>query len=137
MEQTVVLDSCVVIDILEKPGVSEKLRAGFRGKSNQDSTVRRGAAGSNAREGFSAKHVVGRIERLLRRPVEVACLTEEQDAAARQVTEQYQICHNGDNQILSICKANDYVLVTFDRMLLKASEWIGIAVFHPSRMGGI
>ncbi len=137
MEQTVVLDSCVVIDILEKPGVSEKLRAGFRGKS-----IRIVLCDVVLREvmrvrGFSAKHVVGRIERLLRRPVEVACLTEEQDAAARQVTEQYQICHNGDNQILSICKANDYVLVTFDRMLLKASEWIGIAVFHPSRMGGI
>lgn len=137
MEQTVMLDSCVVIGILEKPGMSKGLRAGLRGKSIRivlcDVVLRE----VRRVRGFSAKHIVKRIAELLKRPVEVTCLTEKQDAAAKQVTAQYQICHNGDNQILSICKANNYVLVTFDRMLLKASEWSGIAVFHPSRIGGV
>jgi len=31
--QNVVLDSCVVIDIIEKPTVASKLKASFRGKS--------------------------------------------------------------------------------------------------------
>ena len=137
MEQTVVLDSCVVIDILEKPGLPEKMRAGFRGKPIRivlcDVVLQEVARV----RGFSARHVIQRISMLLKRQVDVARITEEQDAAARQVTERYQTCHSGDNRILSICRANDYVLVTFDRMLLRASEWIGIAVFHPSRIGGI
>jgi len=36
-----------------------------------------------------------------------------------------------------LCQAKDFVLVTFDKMLLKASQFIGVAAFHPSMVGGI
>jgi len=38
---------------------------------------------------------------------------------------------------LSLCQAKDFVLVTFDKMLLKASQFVGVAAFHPSMVGGI
>jgi len=38
---------------------------------------------------------------------------------------------------LSLCQAKDFVLVTFDRMLLKTCSFVGVAAFHPSMVGGI
>ncbi len=137
MEQMVALDSCVVIDLMENSGLSRRLRAGFRGKSVRIVLCDVVLGEVRRVRGFSSRVIIERVSRLLARPVQVSKITAEQDRSARMVTEQYQGCHKGDNQILSICRANDYVLVTFDRMLLKVSEWVGIAVFHPSRVGGI
>ena len=81
--------------------------------------------------------VVEKIAKLLGKKVHLTVVTEEHKAQALQLTEQFQICHNGDNKILSLCKAQDFVLVTFDRMLLKASQFVGIAVFSPFTAGGI
>ena len=71
------------------------------------------------------------------RKIELSEINESDKTNASQITEQFQICHNGDNKILSLCQAKDFVLVTFDRMLLKASEFVGVTAFHPSMVGGI
>ena len=87
--------------------------------------------------GLMPHTVVAKITKLLGKKVQLTVVTEEHKAQALQLTEQFQICHNGDNKILSLCKARDFILVTFDKMLLKASQFVGIAVFSPFTAGGI
>ncbi len=135
--QKIALDSCVVIDIMEKPKVASKLKTRLRGKSIKIilcdvvlSEVRRV-------RGYLPEKVIAKVSALLGRKVELSVSDEESISNANQITNQFQICHNGDNKILSLCQAKDFVLVTFDRMLLKASQFIGVAAFHPSMVGGI
>jgi hypothetical protein len=135
--QNVVLDSCVVIDIIEKPKVASQLKAKLRGKSisiilcdvvlNEVRCVR----------GILPQVVISKISRLLGRKVKLTSSTVEDNENAQSLTEQFQICHNGDNKILSMCQSRNFILVTFDKMLLKASQFVGIQVFSPFTAGGI
>jgi len=135
--QKVALDSCVVIDVIEKPKVAFGLKARLKGKSikvvlcdvvlNEVSRVR----------GLSKDKIISKISKLLNRTIEVITIPQQQKDNAKQITNQFQICHNGDNKILSLCQAKDFVLVTFDRMLLKACSFVGVVAFHPSRVRGI
>ena len=81
--------------------------------------------------------VIAKISKLLGRPIETTVVEAQEISNAQQITNQFQICHNGDNKILSLCQAKDFVLVSFDRMLLKSCQFIGVAAFHPSMVGGI
>lgn len=135
--QNIVLDSCVVIDIIEKPKVASKLKAKLKGKSiniilcdvvlNEVRRVR----------GLLPQVVVSKITRLLGRKVKLTSTTDDDKVNAVQLSEQFAICHNGDNKILSLCHTRNFILVTFDRMLLKASQFVGIQVFSPFTAGGI
>ena len=135
--QKIALDSCVVIDIIEKPKVAFGLKARLKGKSikvvlcdvvlNEVSRVR----------GLSKDKIISKISKLLNRTIEVITIPQQQKDSAKEITNQFQICHNGDNKILSLCQAKDFVLVTFDRMLLKACSFVGVVAFHPSMVRGI
>ena len=135
--QRIVLDSCVVIDIIEKPKVASRLKSNLRGKSVN--IVLCDVVLDEVRHvrGLMPQVIVQKITQLLGKKEQLDIVTEEHKAQALQLTEQFQICHNGDNNILSLCKARDFILVTFDRMLLKASQFVGIAVFSPFTAGGI
>ena len=89
------------------------------------------------KSGYLPEKIISKISSLLGRKIELSKIDKSDRANANQITEQFQICHNGDNKILSLCQAKDFVLVTFDRMLLKASQFVGVAAFHPSMVGGI
>jgi len=135
--QKIALDSCVVIDIIEKPKVAFGLKARLKGKQikvvlcdvvlNEVSRVR----------GLSTKIIIQKITKILGREIELSNIDQQNKETANQITNQFQICHNGDNKILSLCQAKDFVLVSFDRMLLKSCQFIGVAAFHPSMVGGI
>jgi len=135
--QKIALDSCVVIDVIEKPKVAFGLKARLKGKTikvvlcdvvlNEVSRVR----------GLSADTIISKISKLLNRTIEIVTVQQQQKDSAKQITNQFQICHNGDNKILSLCQAKDFVLVTFDRMLLKACSFVGVVAFHPSMVRGI
>ena len=137
LTQNIVLDSCVVIDLLEKPGLSHKIRAALKGKSvkiilcdivlHEVARVRK----------HNPADVVTKVSNLIRRPVEVTVVSSDQIQNGQQVSRQYQTCHRGDNFILALCQAKSFVLVTFDKMLLLACNWEGVAAFHPSRIRGI
>ena len=135
--QSIALDSCVVIDIIEKPKVASRLKANLRGKPVN--IVLCDVVLDEVRKvrGLMPHTVVEKIARLLGKKVKLTAVTAEHEAEAQQLTQQFQICHNGDNKILSMCKARDFILVTFDKMLLKASQFVGIAVFSPFTAGGI
>ena len=135
--QNVVLDSCVVIDIIEKPKVASQLKAKFRGKSISIilcdvvlNEVRRA-------RGLFPQEVVSKVGTLLGRKIKLTSTTDEDKTNATSLTEQFAICHNGDNKILSLCQSRNFILVTFDKMLLKASQFVGIQVFSLFTAGGI
>jgi predicted nucleic acid-binding protein len=135
--QNVVLDSCVVIDIIEKPKVASKLKASFRGKSI--SIILCDVVLDEVRRvrGILPQVTVQKIGTILGRKVKLTATTLQDETDAAQLTEQFAICHNGDNKILSLCQSRNFILVTFDKMLLKASQFVGIAVFSPFTAGGI
>jgi len=135
--QNIALDSCVVIDIIEKPKVASKLKARLRGKSIKIILCDVVLDEVRRVRGYLPEKVIAKISALLGRKIELSEIDEENISNANQITNQFQICHNGDNKILSLCQAKDFVLVTFDRMLLKASQFIGVTAFHPSMVGGI
>ncbi|CAE6485953.1 PIN domain-containing protein [Candidatus Nitrosotenuis uzonensis] len=129
--QKIALDSCVVIEIIEKQGFAYKLKNSLKGKPvrlvlcdvvlNEVQRVR----------GFTAAEVISKISGLVGKKVEISSIDDEQKIIAESITAQYQFCHRGDNLILALCKAMDFVLLTFDRMLLKACEFAGVRAFHP------
>ena len=133
--QKITLDSCVVIDVIEKPKVAFGLKASLKGKQitivlcdtvlNEVYRVR----------GLTPQIVIEKISKILGRQIELSEIDKQNNSD--EITNQFQICHNGDNKILSLCQAKDFVLVTFDRMLLRACEFIGIVGFHPSMVRGI
>ena len=81
--------------------------------------------------------MIVKVSKLLGRKVELSKIDKTHLETAQQITNQFQICHNGDNKILSLCQAKNFVLVTFDRMLLKTCQFIGVVAFHPTMVGGI
>ncbi len=135
--QSIALDSCVVIDIMEKPKVASGLKARLRGKSIKIILCDVVLDEVRRVRGYLPEKVIARLSSLLGRKIELSEINYSDVASAKAITEQFQICHNGDNKILSLCQAKNFVLVTFDRMLLKASEFVGVAAFHPSMVGGI
>jgi predicted nucleic acid-binding protein len=135
--QSIALDSCVVIDIMEKPKVASGLKARLRGKSVKIILCDVVLDEVRRVRGYLPEKVIARLSSLLGRKIELSEINYSDVVSAKAITEQFQICHNGDNKILSLCQAKNFVLVTFDRMLLKASEFVGVAAFHPSMVGGI
>jgi hypothetical protein len=135
--QNIALDSCVVIDIIEKPKVASGLKARLRGKSISIVLCDIVLEEVQRVRGLDKKIVIEKISKILGRPIKLSEIDEQNKTTANEITNQFQICHNGDNKILSLCQAKDFVLVTFDRMLLKTCEFLGVAGFHPSRAGGI
>jgi len=135
--QNIALDSCVVIDIMEKPKVASGLKARLRGKSVKIILCDVVLGEVKRVRGYLPEKIIARLSILLGRKIELSEINESDKTNASQITEQFQICHNGDNKILSLCQAKDFVLVTFDRMLLKACSFVGVAAFHPSMVRGI
>ena len=135
--QRIVLDSCVVIDIIEKPRVASRLKSNLRGKPVKIVLCDVVLDEVRRVRGLAPSVIVQKIARLLGKKVQLTAVTSDHLEDAKQLTEQFQICHNGDNKILSLCKAKNFILVTFDKMLLKASQFVGIAVFSPFAAGGI
>lgn len=135
--QRVALDSCVVIDLIEQRARAGRIRASLRGKPVRLVLCDVVLGEVQRVRGLAPADVVSRISRIVGKGVEVAQTDDGQRALAGSVTAQYRFCHGGDNLILALCRARAYVLLTFDRMLLRACEFAGVAAFHPSAAGGI
>ena len=135
--QKIALDSCVVIDLIEKPTFARRVRKSLKGKSIQIILCDIVLDEVQRVRGYSHKKIVSKISEVLKRPISIVSVNDDEKSYAKEISNQFQICHNGDNKILAICQMKNFILVTFDRMLRKASEFVGIAVFHPLCVGGI
>ena len=103
--QNVVLDSCVVIDIIEKPPVASKLKASFRGKSI--SIILCDVVLDEVRRvrGILPQVTVQKIGTVLGRKVKLTATTLQDETDGAQLTEQFTICHNKDSKILNLCQS--------------------------------
>ncbi len=135
--QRIALDSCVVIDIIEKPKEAFKLKTSLKGKSIKIILCDIVLAEVHRVRRYLPEWVIAKVSKILGRVVETSKAESVDLLNAKEITNQFQICHNGDNKILSLCQAKNYVLVTFDRMLLKASQFVGVVAFHPLAARGI
>ena len=135
--QNVALDSCVVIDIMEKPKVASRLKASLKGKSVKIILCDVVLGEVRRVRGYLPEQIVARLSKLLGRKIEITKSDELTIKNAKSITNQFAICHNGDNKILSLCQAKNFVLVTFDRMLLQTCQFLGVVAFHPMMAGGI
>ena len=135
--QNIVLDSCVIIDIIEKSKTASRLKAQLRGKSVKIILCDTVLGEVKRVRGYSTKKIISKISNLLGRKIELSKTSNENILNAHKISKQFGICHNGDNKILSLCQAKDFVLITFDKMLLKTCQFLGVAAFHPSMAGGI
>lgn len=135
--QNIALDSCVVIDIIEKPKVATNLKNCLKGKSVKIILCDIVLDEVRRVRGYLPNAVIAKVSSTLGRKVELSNSDENSILNANQLTNQYQICHNGDNKILGLCQAKDFILVTFDRMLLKMCQFVGVVAFHPSMVRGI
>lgn len=135
--QNIALDSCVVIDLMEKPKVASGMKARLRGKSVKIILCDVVLGEVRRVRGYLPDKIISKISKLLGRPIETTIVETSEISNAQQITNQFQICHSGDNKILSLCQGKDFVLISFDRMLLKSCQFIGVAAFHPSMVGGI
>lgn len=133
----ITLDSCVVIDLFEKPRVVKSIRAGLRGKQVKILLCDQVLREVQRVRGVHPKHVFDKLSRLLGRNVGFVKTRPEQRTYAGNVSYRYQSCHRGDNLILSVCRADDLILLTFDKSLLQTCGFDGVQAFHPSSMGGI
>jgi len=123
--------------MLEKPQVASRLKANFRGKSIRIILCDVVLGEVYRVRGIVPERVVAKVSQILGRKVKVSEVKQSNLTEAVQLTGQFQICHNGDNKILSLCKSRDFILVTFDKMLLRACQFVGVAAFHPFLAGGI
>jgi predicted nucleic acid-binding protein len=136
MNQTqIALDSCVVIDVIEKPKVASKLKDSLRGKSVKIILCDVVLSEVYRVRGYLPQYIIAKISKILGREIILSKMEDGNKAIA--LSEQFAICHNGDNKILSLCQAKDFVLITFDRMLLKTCQFVGVVAFHPFMAGGI
>jgi predicted nucleic acid-binding protein len=122
---------------MEKPKVASRLKARLRGKSIKIILCDVVLQEVRRVRGYTAEKVIAKISKLLGRKIGLSKSDEETVRNATQISNQYSTCHCGDNKILSLCQAKNFVLVTFDRMLLKTSQFVGVPAFHPMTAGGI
>ena len=135
--QTIALDSCVVIDLIEKPALGSKLKTLLKGKSIRIAVCDVVVSEVGKKRGYTPEKICQTISNRLGRKVELDHLEDDERTFAKQTSSIYHGCHHGDNFILAFCKLRDFILLTFDRMLLKICDFVGVVAFHPLQAGGI
>lgn len=138
MVQNVALDSNVVISMMDDRKWASQLRSRLKGKPVRiiicDVVLRE----VGRVRGYLEAEIRAAVCRLLgKKDVRVVPSTDESIRQARELTDRFATCHNGDNKILSLCRAENLVLLTADHGLLRACGVFGVAAFHPNRAANI
>ena len=127
----------MVIDIMEADIFAQKMRRRLRGKSIRFVLTDVVCREAKKARGFDVRSISARIRRLLGREVDVISIEERHIAEAERLSSRYHMCHHGDNRILAFCRERGLPLVTRDGDLHRVSQWVGVASFRPSEVGGI
>lgn len=135
--QTIALDSCVVISLMEDAGLGQRLKQSLRGKSIRIVLCDIVLSEVKRNLGYTKNFVIARLSKLLGKEIEVLETNNEEKSDAEKISSNYLECHRGDNIILAFCKLRDFILLTFDRALLRTCNFVGVVAFHPSETGGI
>ena len=135
--QKIALDSCVVINIIKEPTCIKKIQKALKGKSIQIILCDVVLNEVHRIIKYSHKKIIEKISASLKRKISIVSIGQQEKIQAIQLSNQFHICHNGDNKILAMCAIKNYILVTSDKMLTQTSKFIGVPVFHPFHIGGI
>ena len=135
--QNIALDSCVVISMIENPGLGLKLKRGLKGKSVKIILCDIVLSEVNRVRGYAKDYIITKISKILGKSIILQQTSLQEKEDAQKLSEQFLECHNGDNVILALCKLRDYILVTFDRALLRTCNFVGVIAFSPLRAGDI
>ncbi len=130
-----ILDTNVVIDIIEAPSRAQKMRAGIRGKQ-----VRFVVCDTVLRElrrvrRWSADAVLAGLEKVLGRSrVVVSDPPEGLVPYAAELRRRYEMAHNGDVHILAQCRIAGCALLTRDGKMRQVASMVGVLAFHPEHV---
>lgn len=135
--QNVALDSCVVIGMIEDPRLGLKIKQGLKGKSVKIVLCDVVLSEVNRVRGYAKEYIISKISKILGRSIALQQTNSQEKEDAQKLSAQFLECHNGDNLILALCKIWNYILVTFDRALLRTSNFVGVIACNPLQVGGI
>lgn len=135
--QKVALDSCVVINLIDKRTIGNKIRTKLKGKPITIVLCDKVLSEVHKVRGLTVDKIIGLVTQTLGRKPEVSYSNADDVKKAQELSDKYLECHKGDNLILAICIARNYILLTFDRMFLKICDMIGVLAFNPVKGGRI
>ena len=133
----IALDSCVVINLIDRRVVGNRIRSKLKGKPTTLVLCDKVLQEVQRVRGLTADKIIWLVTKTLGRKPEVSYSTSDDVIKAQEISEKYLECHKGDNLILAICMARNYILLTFDRMFLKICDLVGVLAFNPVRGGKI
>jgi len=137
MNSKIALDSCVVIRLIDGQNTASKLRLRLKGKQLQLVLCEKVLDEVKKVRGLAWTRTIELITQILGRKPEVSYARADDVTQAQELSEKYLECHPGDNIILALCMARNYILLTYDRMFLKICDLVGVVAFHPLRVGAI
>ncbi len=122
---------------MEDAGLGQRLKQSLRGKSIRIVLCDIVLSEVKRIRGYTKNFVIARLSKLLGKEIEVLETNNEEKSDAEKISSNYLECHRGDNIILAFCKLRDFILLTFDRALLRTCNFVGVVAFHPLETGGI
>lgn len=127
-----VLDTNVVIDILENRSHNRKMVRAIRGKQVRlvvCETVLRELR--RVRKWSEDVVLAGLEEAFGRGRIVVSDPPKDLLTHARELERQYEMAHNGDVHILAQCRMDGCALITRDGNMRQVASMMGVLVFHP------
>lgn len=129
------LDTCVVVDILEQPSKGHKILRSIRDKQVMfvvNETVLRELRRIRR---WSADVVLTKLGAIFGKRITVISKSPEGLLArADKLKRKYELTHNGDVHILAQCRMSGYALVTRDGNMRRVAFMMGVPAFHPKHI---
>ena len=130
-----VLDTNVIIDILENRSHGRRLVRSIRGKQIRlvvCETVLRELR--RVRE-LSKDAVLTDLEKLFgRERIVFSDPPKDLKTHAKELERRYEMAHNGDVHILAQCRMDGCALITRDWNMRQVASMMGVLVFHPKHV---
>lgn len=133
-EQTIVLDSCVVIDALTKPAIARRILDLFNGKHYRIVLQDVVLTEVQRKLRSTKEEIIRKISLLFHKEPHLFTTTEQMRQISVEIQQKYGICHFPDSLIIAACKLLTWTLFSFDRNMIQSAEFEGIMAFNPSRV---
>ena len=130
-----VLDTNVVIDILENRSYNRKMVRAIRGKQIRlvvCETVLRELR--RVRKWSEDVVLAGLEEAFGRERIVVSDPPKDLLTHAKELERRYEMAHNGDVHILAQCRMDGCALITRDGNMRQVASMMGVLVFHPKHV---
>lgn len=125
-----VLDTCVIISILESRGAMADL---IKRLIDIESVYLNSVSLDEAsRKGYDREQVVAKIKEYFDAQVIVKDVSEENRIDAQKLENKCSLIHRGDSAIAAFSMEHHSTLITFDKELIKGCDMVGLPTFNPN-----